>query len=199
MRKLLLAAAFVASAAAANAQATFGVKAGLNVSSIKTKAGDESETSDSKVGFNVGGFANVPLSTNFSFAPELVVSTEGGVDKGDEWEEKTNLTYVNVPVLFQYNASGFFAHTGPQVGFLLAAKSKWEEDGEKGDEDIKKYMKGVNFSWAIGAGYKLPSGLGFNARYNLGLSNIADTESDDDDYSAKASTIQVGITYTLGK
>jgi len=195
MRKIFLIAALALSAVAVNAQATFGIKAGANFSNLKT-TGDESESLDTKVGLNIGGLANIPISEMFRVQPELVFSMEGAKEEEDEVKLKLNLNYINVPVLLQYNSSGFIAETGPQIGFLIGAKSKVEFDDEEEEEDIKENFENINFSWAIGLGYKLPSGFGFNARYNLGLSNIAKDATGDD--KLKASTIQVGIFYMFG-
>jgi hypothetical protein len=195
MRKIFFITALVLLAVAVNAQATFGLKAGANFSSLKF-TGDESENMDTKIGLNIGGLANIPISDMFSVQPELVYSMEGAKEEEDDVEIKINLNYINVPVLLQYNSSGFFAETGPQIGFLTGAKTKVEFDDEEVEEDIKDELEGINLSWAIGLGYKLPSGFGFNARYNLGLSNIAKDGTDDD--KLKVNTIQIGIFYTLG-
>jgi opacity protein-like surface antigen len=64
-------------------------------------------------------------------------------------------------------------------------------------EDVKEDLETMNFSWAIGAGYKLSNGLGFGARYNLGLSNIAKTD-DSGEGKVKSNVIQIGLTYTFG-
>jgi hypothetical protein len=82
---------------------------------------------------------------------------------------------------------GFFLQTGPQYGFLMSAKAK---DG--GTTDVKDQFKTGNFSWAFAAGYDTKGGLGFYARYNLGLSKIADDGSD-----VKTGTFQFGLRYTL--
>jgi hypothetical protein len=55
----------------------------------------------------------------------------------------------------------------------------------------------VNNSWTLGLGYKTTSGLGLDARYNLGLSNII--KDGGDDFKLKSNVIQVGLTYTLGR
>jgi hypothetical protein len=99
---------------------------------------------------------------------------------------------LNIPLLLQYNASGFIAETGPQIGFLMSAKAKADDD----DVDVKDFFESTNLSWAVGLGYQLPGGIGINARYNLGLSNIAKTE--DDDFKYKANTIQIGLSYSFG-
>jgi hypothetical protein len=197
MRKILLVAALAVSAAAVNAQATFGVKAGANFSSIKSSGEGEDDNSDMKVGLNIGALANVPISEMFSFQPEVVFSMEGGKEEEDDIKVTLKLNYINVPLLLQYNASGFIAETGPQIGFLMSAKGKVEGLGEEVEEDIKEEYEGINLSWAIGLGYKMPSGFGVNARYNLGLSNI-DKDDSEGDFKTKTNTIQVGVFYTFG-
>jgi hypothetical protein len=194
MKKIFLLAAGIALVSAANAQVKFGAKAGLNLANV---AGDV-ENTKMKAGFNVGGFAKIGLTETLSLQPELVFSTQGAKMEFDEeginYDVKTNLNYINVPVLLQYNTtSGFFAETGPQFGFLMSAKAK--ADGEK--EDIKDSFKSIDLGWAFGAGYLTKSNVGFNARFNLGLSNIADN-GDDGDFKVKNSVIQVGVFYVFG-
>lgn len=183
MKKLFLVAAITAFGFAANAQTTFGVKAGLNISNL---TGDDIEGANSKTGFNAGGFVTIPVSSMFSVQPELLYSVEGA--KSDD--VKLHLNYVNIPVLFQYRASGFIAELGPQIGLLTSAKAKAEGESE----DIKDFFKSSNFSLVIGAAYQLANGLGFGARYNLGLSNIGEAEGSD----IKTSTFSVGASFAFG-
>lgn len=200
MKKMFLAFAFASMFVAAKAQdggAVFGLKGGLNLANLKSKAGDESESGDMKPGFHIGAYANVPLSANFSFNPELLYSGEGAKEEEDGGTAKINLNYLNVPLLVQYNASGFYAETGPQLGLLLSAKSKFEDDGEEEDVDIKDDLNSTSFSWAIGVGFKTASGFGAGARYNLGLSNLI--KDGDDDFKWTSNVIQIGVSYTLGK
>jgi hypothetical protein len=79
---------------------------------------------------------------------------EGAKEEEDDVKLKLNLNYINVPVLLQFNSSGFIAETGPQLGFLIGAKSKVEFDDEEEEEDIKDEFETINLSWAIGLGYK---------------------------------------------
>ena len=185
MKKFFLVAAITAVGFASKAQVTFGVKAGLNISSW---TGDDADGASSLAGFNAGGQVNIPVSSQFSVQPEVTYSGEGV--KFDGGKYTTN--YINIPVLFQYNnPSGFFAHVGPQIGILASAKAKI--DGA-GSTDAKDAFKSTNFSAVIGAGYKLANGLGFNARYNLGLANIIDA----DGVSVKTSVFQVGAFFSFG-
>ena len=184
MKKLFLVLVCASSVIAASAQVKFGLKLGANLASVSDMEGTKS-----KFGINGGVQASMPLGSTFSVAPELVYSSQGA--KASEGDGSINLNYINVPVLLQYNnPSGFFAHTGPQIGFLMSAKQK--AGGETAD--IKDFVNTTDFSWAIGAGFATQSGFGFNARYNIGLSKL-DKEGDG---SSKNGVLQFGIFYNLG-
>jgi len=66
--------------------------------------------------------------------------------------------------------------------------------------DAKDGFKKINFSWGLGAGYKLSNGLGIGARYNLGLANIADNSDSEPGESGniKLGGFHVGLFYTFG-
>ena len=83
MKKVLLIGA-IALFGAMNAQ-TFGLKAGMNVSSVS-----ESNTK-SKVGFYGGVLMNAPIATNFSIQPEILYSGKGA--KSDEGDFSLNRLY----------------------------------------------------------------------------------------------------------
>jgi hypothetical protein len=173
----------------ANAQHTsFGVKAGINASSVNVEDGTDY---NNKVGIHLGGLAHIHITQHFAFQPELVYSMQGGKD-GDNYKLKLN--YLNIPLLAQYMThDGFRLQTGPQIGFLTSAKSK---SGDV-EVDIKDQLESVDFSWVFGAGYLFPGagGIGVDARYNLGLSNI----SDDNDFEAKNRVFQIGVFYQFNK
>jgi len=190
MKKLYLLLLTVFSLAAANAQVQFGVKAGANFS---TFTGDNSEGVKTKVGFNGGAFVALPLFSSFSLQPEVVYSGQGFKVDEQGASGSLNANYLNIPVLFKYNnPSGFLAETGPQLGFLMSAKIK--SGGQS--EDYKDFLNSTDFSWAFGIGYLVKSvNIGIDARYNLGLSNIA---KDSGDEKVKNSVFQVGLFYVFG-
>jgi hypothetical protein len=183
---LLLFVCAIAITTFSQAQVRFGFKAGVNLANL---TGDDVD-GDMKIGFNAGAVAKISVSEAFSVQPELVFSTQGTKFDVGGTDVKYNLSYLNLPILAQYNASGFVIETGPQFGFLMAAKAKADD----ASEDVKDIFKGLDISWAIGAGYVTESGFGVNARFNLGLSSIAD----DDDAKVKNSVIQIGVFYLLG-
>jgi hypothetical protein len=169
MKKVLLIAASFCALIAANAQHPhWGIKGGVNVANIDIQHGTNP---DYKAGMHFGGLAHIHLSPQFALQPELMYSNQGAQRTVGNTEYKTKLHYVNVPVLLQFmTGSGFRLQTGPQVGVLLSAKSKMNDT----EIDVDDSYKTPDFSWAFGASYVTMKGLGFDARYNPGISNIND-------------------------
>ena len=171
---------FLVSAVTAQ-QTQFGVKGGVNISSVDNKNGDDFA---SKAGVHLGGLAHIHITQHFAIQPELVYSMQGGKDGNEELK----LNYINVPVLAQYMThEGLRLETGPQLGFLTSAKSKIDDV----EIDQKDDLNSVDFSWTFGAGFLFPSGFGIDARYNHGIGNI----SDDNSFEAKNRVFQIGLFY----
>ncbi len=189
MKKVLLFAALAVVGFTTQAQVKYGVKAGVNFANAGgSDASDAFPGKAMLVSFHAGGLVNIPVAKQLSVQPELLFSGEGvKLDGG-----KYLLNYINIPIMVQYDiASGVYAETGPQVGLLMSAKAK--PDGGS-SVDVKDYFKSTAFSWAIGAGYKLESGLGFNARYALGLSKLPD----EGDAKINSNVISVSVSYVFG-
>ena len=210
MKKIILSVAAMLTFGFVNAQEVdFGVKAGVNIASI---TGDI-EDAEAKIGFHIGGFAEIKISEKFSVQPELLFSTQGA--KGEEkysengftydYSEKINLSYITIPVMAKlYVAEGFSLEAGPQIGFLMSAKNKVEGSTTSGgiviseseEVDIKDQANTVDFGLNFGLGYKFTENLSAGARYNLGLSDI-NKEVDGYAGSIKNSVIQVSIGYSF--
>jgi opacity protein-like surface antigen len=200
MKKITLSIIAVLAFGFTNAQETkFGVKGGLNIANF----GGDAEDTKSLIGFHVGGFAEFKLSEKFAIQPELLYSAQGAkIEESFEdesFESKLSLGYLNIPVMAKfYVAEGFSLEAGPQIGFLLSAKSKWEEtfEGEtvSGDTDVKDAYKSIDFGVNFGAGYNFTENLSAGVRYNLGLSNIAENE-DGDDFKLTNNVFSISIGY----
>lgn len=187
MKKVILCLVIVSlTTLGASSQVNFGLKAGMNISTLR---GDGVGKAKSLIGANVGAFVNIPVSTMFSFQPEVLYSMEGA--KEDVFDTKIMLNYVNIPLMLKYtDASGFFGELGPQIGFLTSAKSKINGN----TADVKDLFKSTNFSLGIGAGFNFTSSVGVGLRYNLGLSNISEDTNDDE----KTGNFSIGIHYSFG-
>jgi hypothetical protein len=193
MKKLVLLLLTGALLSTTHAQIKFGLKAGLNLSTV---TGADVDGAKIKTDFNGGALVQIPVGEMFAVQPEVVYSGQGTKSSFDGDDFKINLGYLNVPVLFQYHhPSGFFAATGPQVGFLLSAQEKAGSD----HADIKSSFKSVDFSWAFGVGYILkPVNVGIEARFNQGLSNISANSGQEGSGTAHNQVIQIGLIYLFG-
>lgn len=170
MKKIvrLLAVACMLSTASLFAQdMTYGVKGGINFATFEANTGDI----NSIAGINVGGFVDYAFTEKFSIQPELLFSMQGGAQMVEvpffnfELKIETNLTYLNVPIMAKYKLTDkFSALFGPQIGFLIAAKTE--------GEDIIDNFNRVDVALNFGGTYELPSGIFFEGRYSLGLSNL---------------------------
>lgn len=141
--------------ASAKAQTLFGLKMGANIANLRASVNGISVSLDSKIGFNGGFFFTIPAARNFSIQPEIVYSMEGA--EFDQTNAKITLHCINLPVMFQYNSSGFIVEAGPQIGILLSAK-------ENGVDATEGY-ENMNIALGMGAAYRLKQGVGFSARY----------------------------------
>lgn len=191
MKKIILSAIAIMAFAFTNAQSTrFGVKGGLNISSI---VGGDVRDANALVGFHIGGLAEIHVVEKFYIQPELLFSTQGAkFDTGFGSDGDVKLNYLNIPVLAKYYVvdKKFSVEAGPQLGFLLSAKAN--------GYDIKDDTKSVDFGFNFGAGYSFTDNFSVGLRYTVGLSPIWDDNIDNsgDLYdSAKNGNFQISLAY----
>lgn len=168
----------------------FGVKGGLNLS---TWTQDESKW---RVGFHVGGFANIKFNKMFAIQPELMYSMEGNAWKIESPEVAgyyTNLNYhttahkLIVPVMFQFTPiRELTLEAGPQFGFNLSLKGHldvdsnipealWPDDLRDGDIDYDDDSYNTfELGLALGARFNIAKNMSVGARYVYGLTPLVD-------------------------
>jgi opacity protein-like surface antigen len=165
-------AAMLISGAASAQHVNIGIKGGVNLYNIHN---DNGTKYDMKVGYNIGLLGHIHLGSQFAMQPELVFSTQGAKYKIANTNAELNLNYINIPLLFQYMFdNGFRLEAGPQLGFLVSAKSKVGNTST----DIKNNFNAVDIGLGVGMSYvNPPSGFGFDIRYNVGLNDISENSS----------------------
>lgn len=102
MKKVLFAVFVTVSVLSMNAQIKFGVKAGLNIATLK---GDIDDVK-SRAGLYAGGYARIPLAPKFTFQPEVLFSMQGAKFEYSETymgyyaKEKSafKFNYINIPL-----------------------------------------------------------------------------------------------------
>jgi len=179
----------------------FGIKAGMNVSSLSD---DETlEDQGSKIGFNAGVFANIPVAESFSIQPEVLYSQYGDkydyVVAGNRYSYANHLDYITVPVMFQYNfIPNLYVEAGPEFGFMVSAKNKAKNEtnndvlAESGN--YKDNFNTFNVGIGLGAGYYFTDNIGLTARYVAGVTDIAKDRPNGSD-AIRNNTFQVGLAF----
>ena len=147
----------------------FGLKGGLNVSSLTGNFNGK----DSRLGIHLGALGHIHLTDKLALQPEAVFSSQGVRYQAGDGEHSLGLNYINVPLQLQYMFNnGFRLQTGPQLGLLVDVTDK------RGNTETNFFssddFKTVDAAWSFGLGYLTYSGLGIDARYNLGLTNTVD-------------------------
>lgn len=202
----------------ANAQTQFGVRAGLNQSSLKGDAVKSFEdlvsmtdgyiTTSGKTGFHAGVFAEVPLGGSISLQPGIYYSQKGYQLKGTIAADKLDFLnatataklqshYIDVPVYLKANlGSGFHIYAGPQISYLV--KNNVEvQAGALGfnvfnrDFDVTDQFKSLDVAVSGGVGYDFANGLTINAGYDHGLSRV----DKNDNLKSFNRNLKVGLSY----
>ncbi|WP_396636118.1 porin family protein [Maribacter sp. R77961] len=173
-----------------NAQeTTFGLKGGLNYSSV---VGDLTEGVKFRFSGHGGLFLEIAFSEKFQLQPELLYSSQGfqfstdlasiqngGGSTGEENDFRTNvqLNYLTVPLLGKFALNDRYAlEFGPQFGFLLNQVTKIknldEQDGE--DANQRSSVSGdfqLDYGVAVGLDVRLNNHFSLAPRFYIGIRN----------------------------
>ncbi|MDR5592019.1 porin family protein [Christiangramia sp. SM2212] len=162
---------------------SFGPKLGLNYSNI---SGHQTDGFSPRIGFNAGFMAEFSLTDKFSIQPEVLYSTQGADAEDDYFayyeilqlgNVQVKTDYINVPVLAEYYITpNLSVQLGPQVGFLvnsaLELDLEYEGEQEFRSNGLENQLHKVDFAISGGFEYALDSGIFFDIRYNLGMTDF---------------------------
>lgn len=155
---------------------SFGIKGGVNLSNLYVKDVDDENV---LLGFNVGMFAELPITSSISIQPELGIATKGSeVTYNNAFAEgatKFRLTYIEAPLLLRANITeNFNIHFGPYAAYLINSKITNENangattsEEDLNEDDLNRFDLGL----AAGFGFEF-GGFGLGARYNYGLTTV---------------------------
>lgn len=178
---LLLGTSFIANAQNTESKTssngpTIGIKGGFNMSNLYVKDVDDENV---LYGFNVGLFAELPITSSISIQPELSFTTKGSEvmynNAFAEGTSKFRLNYIEAPLLLKANITeNFNIHFGPYAAYLVDSKITNESSNggiiseeELNEDNFNRFDLGL----AAGFGFDFGS-FGIGARYNYGLTNI---------------------------
>ena len=193
---VIIAVACIAFAMPAQAQVKFGLKGGLNLTSLSV--GGETGGVSNKAGFFVGPTVKftVPL-VGLSFDASALYDQRDAKIKG--YNETIKSQTIQIPVNIRYGVglssiANVFAFVGPQFGFNV---------GDKGKElkNIDWSLKSSNISGNAGIGATVLGKLQITANYNFQLSKTGVVEVTDDNGQVigtgkmKFNSWQIGLAY----
>ncbi|WP_455624792.1 porin family protein [Parabacteroides sp.] len=158
----------------AKAQLKFGIKGGVNISSVHFNS--DVLKADNVTGFQVGPMIETTLPLVGVGIDAAVLYSQKGMETDEMSGIKTSMKtdYIDIPVNLKWKfglpiVKAYLA-AGPYIGFRVGGDKIWDVLGDQ--IEAKSFSAGLNF----GAGVELISHLQVGINYGLGLT---------DNYSAK--------------
>lgn len=164
----------------AKSQLKFGVKGGLNISSVHLNS--DILKADNVTGFQIGPMIETTIPLIGVGLDAAILYSQKGMDVKSETGTSTNVKtdYIDVPVNLKWKfglpiIKGYLA-AGPYIGFRVGGDKFWEIPGSVvGQVKAKNFSAGLNF----GAGVELISHLQVGINYGLGLTDNYSAEKYD--------------------
>lgn len=160
---------------------SFGAEIGPNLSgAFLAKSPSTKVKGSPDIGIEVGVFAELPLSTDFSFRPRLQFSNEGYTAKlyGDKYPIRMSFVKLPLDVIYHSHLGGnkWFFGAGPYVAMGLGGhyngqgldKQTIHFGSDPDNDQAKRGDVGIDLL----AGYKLMDNIVLSADLNAGFVNI---------------------------
>jgi opacity protein-like surface antigen len=164
-----------------------GLILGLSASQVD----GDSYAGFNKVGLQGGVFVNTSLSPKTGVQMEIKYVGRGArkqTTDDDPEIYKLTLHYIDIPVLFQYEAQKkIILEAGVVPGYLFAAGG--EDDGGKLDKDYLVDFKKVDLDWLLGLRYRFNENISAGIRYSYSLFSIRDYINTSANYSLIANML----------
>jgi hypothetical protein len=185
MKHVFLAAGLLLLASQAHAQ--LGVKGGVNQAVLSGRVGEDATY---KTYFHAGVFYEAKLIGPLSVQPELLYSLQGSQLKGTSpaitnTDYKTQLNYIQLPILLKATIGPLYVEAGPQFGYLVSANEEGRvqvrnTSGNVAFRDVNQSAtsnyKRSDFALCAGVGLKLGPIVRVGGRFVAGLNDINDAQ-----------------------
>ena len=191
---LIILMAFIA--VPAKSQLKFGVKGGLNISSVHLNS--DILKADNVTGFQIGPMIETTIPLIGVGLDAAILYSQKGMDVKSETGTSTNVKtdYIDVPVNLKWKfglpiIKGYLA-AGPYIGFRVGGDKFWEIPGSVvGQVKAKNFSAGLNF----GAGVELISHLQVGINYGLGLTDNYSAEKYDLNAKNRGGSVTAAILF----
>ena len=205
MKKILtiIAIACIAFATPSQAQVKFGLKGGLNLTSLSADGVNNSISN--KSGFFIGPTVKFTLPVvGLSLDGSALYDQRNAKIKGTDETIKSQSIQIPINVRYGFGLSSVvnvFAFAGPQFGFNIGDKNKTWTDYKNNAYDWT--LKSSNISVNVGIGATIMSHLQLKVNYNIALGKTGEIEVKDGTNAAwdvitgkaKANAWQVSAAY----
>ena len=174
-------------------QGNYGVKAGLNLSSLNgqiTYIQIHSSIVESSLKINgvLGVYMLYKFTPKFAVQPELLFSMKGTNFDADTYVQTWSMWYIEVPFLFKSlfpleNNNEASVYVGPALSYNVWSKfsQKFNDNYEFEDSYLPGIRK-ISYAAVVGASYYMDAFSGqleFDARYTYDLVTIQNTDYSD--------------------
>ena len=186
-----------------NAQVSFGLKAGLNISSVSNLTNNSATVGTTtatnktklKLGGQFGAYANIHFGKILGLQPELLFSM-----KGYKYESKSvvgnvearstsdvRINYIEIPLQLRVNPTeNFYLLAGPYFGILAGASSTNTSYSSvppippvttTSKSTSTNGLKSLDLGIAVGLGFKAENGFTMGLKYSRAFSSIYANDS----------------------
>lgn len=177
---LMVAVALLFVAAPAQAQFSWGIKGGVNLSKVDFSDAPANLKADNFTGFFVGPMAEFTLPIvglgidgSLLYSQTGISFTGNNEETGDKIDETLKSHSIEIPINLKYSIglgklASVYAAAGPQFAFALS-QDEWKNY-------LSKPFKKSQLSLNLGVGVKLIRHLQAGVTYNIPLGDTADFE-----------------------
>jgi hypothetical protein len=191
-------------------QSSFGIKAGMNMGDIKVRSKTllvDEQYAPLRL-WHLGVMGSKDFSKKISGQVELLFSQKGGQSPLDlsmpnpleaYWQYK--LTYLSMPLLFQYKAGPLSFEAGPEVGYLIGQRTL--RNDMVVEDDLSNFVQ-RSWDFALTAGFKFTVERFFTeVRWSRGITSLGEVRFTDmngshlGEYQHFSHTLHVSLGYLI--
>lgn len=186
------------------AQTTLGVRGGVNFATL----GGDADGVGTRTGLNFGAVVIFPLSGNLGLQAGAHYSQKGAEESEGDVTATLEFDYIDIPVLLRYGfpssgSTSFHLLAGPSISFNSGCNLSGSDGSQSASIDCDSAdidIASIDFGLMGGLGLDIQAGesliITLDGLYNLGLSNLDDTETDS--VKNRVWMIQAGLGFPLG-
>lgn len=142
------------------------------------------------VEYECSKLVSLQLGVNFSQQGLALASPDGST------VASINTNMLTIPLMLRMKATPHLHFlAGPQYGLMLSANTK--TNGQP-SQDVDSMLASGDYYAVIGGGYRFASGFFAEARYHVGLNNIAENLGADQRLNNRYWALRIGYSLSLG-